>query len=73
MHEILRRLKELPPHSLVLFSRIFYTDANGNYFRPEDAAALIAAASSVPVYGTDEGFLGSGIVGARSTISAPSA
>jgi len=63
MHEILSRLQTLPPHSLVLFSRILYTDASGIYFRPEDAAALVSASSSVPVYGTDEGFLGAGIVG----------
>jgi signal transduction histidine kinase len=63
VHEMQRRLKTLPPHSLVLFTMMLYTDSTGNYFRPEDAVALVAASSNAPVYGTDEPFLGNGIVG----------
>jgi signal transduction histidine kinase len=65
MHEMQRRLQTLPPHSLVLFTMMLYTDSTGDYFRPEDAAALVAASSNAPVYGTDEPFLGNGIVGGR--------
>src|SRR6185295_8921362 len=50
-------------HSLVLFTTMLYTDSTGDYFRPEDAAALVAGSSNAPVYGTDEPFLGNGIVG----------
>jgi signal transduction histidine kinase len=63
MHEIERRLQTLQPHSLILFAPMLYTDSAGDYFRPEDIAALVSASSSVPVYGTDEPFLGKGIVG----------
>jgi signal transduction histidine kinase/ABC-type uncharacterized transport system substrate-binding protein len=63
MREILQRLKTLPPHSLVLFTPILYTDSTGDYFRPEDVAVHVCASSNVPVYGTDEQFLGAGIVG----------
>jgi len=63
MHEIERRLQTLPPHSLILFAPMLYTDSAGDYFRPEDIAALVSASSDVPVYGTDEPFFGKGIVG----------
>ena len=63
MDGMLQTLSELPAHSVVLFTSLFYYDAAGRYFLPEEALALIAARSSAPVYGTDEALLGSGIVG----------
>ena len=63
MHEIVRRLQTPQPHSLILFTPMLYTDSAGDYFRPEDVAGLVSASSGVPVYGTDEPFLGKGIVG----------
>jgi len=63
MNEILYRVKNLPPHSIVLFARLLFYDATGRYFVPDDALALICEASRVPVYGTDEPYLGLGIVG----------
>jgi len=61
--EMVDRLKTLPPHALVLFSPMLYSDSNGTYFRPEQLAKLVAASSNAPVYGTDVQFLGTGIVG----------
>ena len=63
MRDMVERLRSLPPHSLILFAPMLYTDAAGNYFRPEDVAAVVSASSNAPVYGTDEPFLGTGIVG----------
>lgn len=63
MNEILYRVKNLPPHSIVLFARLFFYDTAGRYFVPDDVLALICESSSVPVYGTDEPYLGLGIVG----------
>jgi signal transduction histidine kinase len=63
MEAMVRKLRELPEHSVVLFTTLFFHDAAGQYFPPEEALATIAATASAPVYGTDEAFLGSGIVG----------
>jgi signal transduction histidine kinase len=63
MDAMLRRLSALPEHSAVLFTTVFYYDAAGQYFLPDEALAGISARSTAPVYGTDEAFLGSGIVG----------
>ena len=63
MRDMVDRLRSLPPHLLILFAPMLYTDAAGNYFRPEDVAAVVSASSNAPVYGTDEPFLGKGIVG----------
>jgi signal transduction histidine kinase len=63
MDAMLRTLGALPAHSAVLFTPIFYYDAAGQYFLPDEALASIAARSAAPVYGTDEAFLGWGIVG----------
>jgi signal transduction histidine kinase len=63
MDETLRRLANLPPHSVVLFSTIIY-DALGHYYVP-DALDLICRSSSAPVYSTIESDLGRGIVGGR--------
>jgi ABC-type uncharacterized transport system substrate-binding protein len=63
MDAMLRTLNALPAHSAVLFTSIFYYDAAGQYFLPDEALTSITARSAAPVYGTDEAFLGSGIVG----------
>ena len=63
MDAMLRTLNALPEHTAVLFTTVFYYDAAGQYFLPEEALAKITAGSNAPVYGTDEAFLGSGIVG----------
>src|SRR5262249_20511858 len=63
MDAILREVSALPEHSAVLFTTVFYYDAAGRYFMPDEALASITARSTAPVFGTDEAFLGSGIVG----------
>ncbi len=61
--EMLDRLKNLPPHSIVLFSPPFYSDTAGHYFLPEEALELISRHSNAPIYAADEYFLGRGIIG----------
>jgi signal transduction histidine kinase len=63
MQEMLAQLKTLPPHSMVLFASSFFYDAAGNYFLPEEALDRICRAANVPVYSTNETYLGHGIVG----------
>ncbi len=63
MDEILARLKHLPPRTAVLFSPLFYTDAAGHYFLPEESLDLMSRAANAPIYGTNDTFLGLGIVG----------
>jgi hypothetical protein len=63
MDGILDRLRNLPQHTIVLFSQLFFHDRDGRYFPLEKALDLICRWSNSPVYGTDETFLGSGIVG----------
>ena len=49
----------------VVFTPGFWQDGGGRAFNPRDAAALIARASSAPVYGPFDTFIGTGIVGGR--------
>jgi signal transduction histidine kinase len=63
MDSLLQRLKNLPPHAIVLFSALFFHDAAGQYFLPDDALDLICRSSNSPVYSTDRSFMGTGIVG----------
>jgi len=63
MRDILQELRVLPEHTIVLFSPLFFHDGAGQYFVPEEALELISQASAAPVYGTDELYLGLGIVG----------
>lgn len=65
MHDMLERLASLPARTIVLFSPLFFHDATGQYFAPEEALELICRYSNAPVYGTVESFLGLGIVGGR--------
>jgi PAS domain S-box-containing protein len=63
MNEVLSRLKNLPPHTVVVFASLFFYDADRRYFLPEEALDLICRSSNAPVYGTERTFLGTGIVG----------
>jgi signal transduction histidine kinase len=49
----------------VVFTSGFWQDGDGKAFNPRGAAALIAQASSAPVYGPLDTFIGIGIVGGR--------
>lgn len=52
----------VPKDTIVLYTMMF-RDADGRSVVPRDAARALAAAASVPVYGTHSTFLGSGILG----------
>ncbi len=62
--ELQRRLRNLGSDTVV-FTTGFFRDGDGNLFNPRDAAALIARASSAPVYGPFDTFVGTGVVGGR--------
>jgi formate hydrogenlyase transcriptional activator len=64
MAETLSRVRSLSTDTIVLYSSMF-KDAAGETFLPCSALALIANASSVPVFGVLETYLGNGIVGGR--------
>jgi signal transduction histidine kinase len=59
-----KRLRELGSDSVVLTVG-FFRDGDGRPYLPRDAAALVAAASSAPVYTPAETFMGTGVVGGR--------
>jgi signal transduction histidine kinase len=59
-----KRLRELGSDSVVLTSG-FFRDGDGRTYVPRDAGALVAAASSAPVYTPAETFMGTGVVGGR--------
>ena len=59
-----KRLRELGSDSVVLTTG-FFRDGDGRTYVPRDAAALVAAASSAPVYTPAETFMGTGVVGGR--------
>jgi signal transduction histidine kinase len=63
MANLLRMVSNPPPHTIVLFSALYFYDGAGHYFLPEEALDLITRASKAPVYGTDQTYLGRGIVG----------
>ena len=55
-------LSRLPEHTVVLYLTMFQ-DAVGASFTPRQALALFAPASSAPIYGCYDTYLGYGIVG----------
>ena len=64
--EVLRRVGSLPSSALV-FTPGYFIDGAGEVSTPRQAAERIAQASAVPVYGTFDTFLGTGIVGGYMT------
>jgi len=62
LEDQLGRLSRLPRDSVVIFTS-YRTDAQGRSQIPFDILRLVARASSAPVFGTSETFLGEGIVG----------
>ena len=62
MEETLSRVSSLSDDTFVLYSSIF-KDGAGKSFAPVEALSRIAQASSVPVFGVIETYLGHGIVG----------
>ena len=62
--ELFRELAALPPRTVVLFTTLF-RDGAGVAHVPHDVLPRLAAASSAPVYGFVDQYLGRGIVGGR--------
>ena len=62
LREVLARLANLPPHTVVLYSTLF-RDGAGEAFVPHEVAERISAAATAPVYGFLDQFMGRGIVG----------
>lgn len=61
---LLKRLGELDKHDVV-FTPGYFEDGNGQLTNPRDSAALMAVASTAPVYGPVDTFIGTGVVGGR--------
>ena len=62
LDEILRRVANLPPDTIVLFST-FFKDGAGESFVPHDVITQVSEAANVPVYGFLDQYIGRGIVG----------
>ncbi len=62
MKEVLSRVAELPPHSVIL-NTFFFEDARGEFFLEEEALGLVAGAARVPVYAIYSNDIGHGVVG----------
>ena len=61
---VLQRLRVLDSDTVV-FTPGYFQDGEGRLFNPRDAAALMIAAASAPVYGPFDTFIGIGAVGGR--------
>jgi len=61
--ELVMAVKNLPPDSLVLYLWSGVEPGAGNMLSPLDVVKTVAQASSVPIYGTSDFYIGSGVVG----------
>lgn len=64
MDELTNRVRNLPPHSIVLCPGQ-NIGVGGRSIPPYEAAAVLAQASNVPVYGIVETWVGGGVVGGK--------
>jgi hypothetical protein len=62
--EVLSRLSQLPPKTVVLYTTMF-RDGAGQPYVPHDVVERISAAANAPVYGFVDQYVGHGIVGGR--------
>jgi len=60
--DVVERSSHISEDSIILYLTIF-ADSTGRNFLPKDAAELIAAKASAPVYGPYDTYIGHGIVG----------
>ena len=60
--ELLSRLSQLPPRTVVLYTTMF-RDGAGQPYVPHDVAERISASANAPVYGFLDQYVGHGIVG----------
>ena len=66
MNELLQRIAELPPHTIIL-NTFFFEDASGQFLLPEETLDLIARSAHVPIYGIYSSYIGHGVVGGLMT------
>ena len=59
---LLAAIRDVPPRSVILF-RYHGQNAPGDRQYPDEVAALVASAARVPVYGSSDLYIGSGVVG----------
>jgi signal transduction histidine kinase len=58
---LIEAVKAVPPRSLIVF--IFYSEARPRRSTEEEIARQVVAAAGVPVYATNERYIGTGVVG----------
>jgi len=63
MGELLKRLRELPSHSIELYTSFFQDSAGNKFVNATKALPEIAAASNAPDFGMSDTYIGRGIVG----------
>lgn len=66
MAEMLNRLQNLPPRSLIFFT-FFSRDVSGQFFEYQRSMRLVADATAVPIFGAWDFNLGHGLVGGALT------
>jgi C4-dicarboxylate-specific signal transduction histidine kinase len=62
--EVIERVAALGP-STIVFTAGYFADGDGRVFSPRESAQIIAHASTAPVYGPFNTFIGTGVVGGR--------
>jgi PAS domain S-box-containing protein len=62
LQQLLENLRKLPADGIVVYLA-FSADSSGRSYAPADIAKQVAAASTAPVYGVLETYLGQGLVG----------
>jgi len=68
IRELLSKVREIPPHSVILLS-VVNRDSKGNFFPYEESLNLIYKVSKVPIYSFWDFYLGGGIAGGMLTSS----
>jgi signal transduction histidine kinase/ABC-type uncharacterized transport system substrate-binding protein len=63
MNELQERLRQLPPHSIVVYMSYFKDTKGQEFLNAVEALPMIIAASNAPVFGVSDGYIGRGIVG----------
>src|SRR5262245_1919807 len=64
LDDLLRRVAELPPRSLIYYMHVFQ-DGNGQALVPPRVLELLGRAANAPIYGHADAYVGRGVVGGR--------
>jgi len=63
MDDLLEKLRQLPPHTIVLYDSFFRDAAGKPFVNATTALPMVANASDAPVFGMADSYLGHGIIG----------